>query len=538
MGGSGGGSRTPGQALTDIAGAVVGGGAQLCELANSQDESLVQFYSEVLAFSFFRNHGEMVPSPWSLLGARRYLGDISGQTTADPPLRNQAGMIKDKDWLNEAIMQATRQVPIGIMGVQETVSIADSAFVAVASYAWWIPDPNGCTHEEALNNNCAAQRRHFEEDIGMWYQAYAASMYEDIFQDAFRRVVRRIGTGPWGAGVWWGDSQMYFLVVWLASSLVGNVELDYYVYDHFVENAGNQCLVLGGPQKCQECIRRGATSLFISEGRCGRLGVQDMIAEFNGRSAESLLRALHSSGPPPTQVFDTLGPTGRDIVRSLESVGRTRSSAIAGTRIFRLLPSRTPCESVALAPIANAKVCYEAAAELGIHAQIVGIRGGADRCQYLDTRGREHAVCSSDTQLASVVTYERISNGTCASANLVAIDTKATCERAAERLGLPVTKATEVRGERRSKAVCFYQDWHGPPALLLDSEPDERAVKLCLRPPLPKYSSAAASRGVPGLSGCKGFEYSGSEGMCKVWTSEVQGSHPAKGSICLQYHGA
>jgi len=41
------------QALTDIAGGVIGGGGNLCNLANTQDESLVQFYTEVLAFAFY-----------------------------------------------------------------------------------------------------------------------------------------------------------------------------------------------------------------------------------------------------------------------------------------------------------------------------------------------------------------------------------------------------------------------------------------------------------------------------------------------------
>ncbi|CAJ1432916.1 unnamed protein product [Effrenium voratum] len=68
----------PQQALTDIAGMDVGGGAQLCHVANSQDESLVIFYPEVLAASIFVGDQQMLPVPLTMLGARRYLNTISG----------------------------------------------------------------------------------------------------------------------------------------------------------------------------------------------------------------------------------------------------------------------------------------------------------------------------------------------------------------------------------------------------------------------------------------------------------------------------
>merc|ERR1712190_428726 len=102
---------TPSQALTDIAGGVVGGGALLCDVADSQDESLVQFYSEVLAFAFFtstKNNpsdtaSSMLPVPFALLGARRYLRDITGQSSNS----GTCGQIVQKDWLNEEIVRST-----------------------------------------------------------------------------------------------------------------------------------------------------------------------------------------------------------------------------------------------------------------------------------------------------------------------------------------------------------------------------------------------------------------------------------------------
>merc|ERR1719215_340270 len=72
-----------GQALTDIAGGVVGGGGQLCDLATTQDESLVHFYGEVLAFAFFaapQTFEQMLQVPLSFYGTRRYLNQIEGNS--------------------------------------------------------------------------------------------------------------------------------------------------------------------------------------------------------------------------------------------------------------------------------------------------------------------------------------------------------------------------------------------------------------------------------------------------------------------------
>ncbi|CAE7443953.1 unnamed protein product, partial [Symbiodinium microadriaticum] len=94
----------PFQALTDIAGQDVGGGAQLCHVANSQDESLVIFYPEVLAFSIFVGNSRMLPVPFSLLGARRYLNTIYGETGMGPPFQNLCGKVDDGSLLNEDIL--------------------------------------------------------------------------------------------------------------------------------------------------------------------------------------------------------------------------------------------------------------------------------------------------------------------------------------------------------------------------------------------------------------------------------------------------
>merc|ERR1740138_298753 len=155
-----------------------------------------------------------------------------------------------------------------------------------------------------MNNNCSTQRHHFDADVSLWYQAYEPSMYLPVVQQAFRGVVKRAGTGPWGAGVWYGDSQQYFLAVWLATSLLGGVALDYYVYDHFCENPGNQCFTLGA-QGCAACIAQSGAK-GVDPKRCGMASSQDMTARFAGHPAKVLYLALRDVPAPPTQVFDAV----------------------------------------------------------------------------------------------------------------------------------------------------------------------------------------------------------------------------------------
>lgn len=285
------------QALTDIAGNDVGGGANLCNVALSQDESLVQFYSEVLAFAFFSRR--MLPTPITFLGVRRYVNMITGER------QRLCGEIQDSDWLNSDIGQDTVTVELSWNTSQSQkrvpAKMMASSFVAVASA---LTNPNGCPHGNMVNNNCDSQRRHVDQDIARWYQAYEASMYNPAVVAAIRGVVKRIGTGPWGSGVWFGDSQMYFMTMLLATSLLNNVSLDYYYYDRFCENEGNQCFVLGRGG-CAACVQQSGIH-SVDSSRCGTATLNDMVEQFAGQSAQSLYSQLTPVGGPPAQVFDLL----------------------------------------------------------------------------------------------------------------------------------------------------------------------------------------------------------------------------------------
>jgi len=289
------------QAMTDIAGGAVGGGGGLCDLANTQEESLVQFYGEVLAFSFFAaGRTKMLPVPVAFLGTRRYMSFLSGETDS-----GVCGYIKQQNWLNEGIRRSFVNVGVGL----RTVPMVASSFVAVASKCIAC-FAQSCTVDNLMNNKCDVQRRHLDEDVGLWYGAYESSLYNGAIQGAFRSVVRRIGTGPWGAGDWRGDSQQSFLAVWLASSLLNGVSLDYYVYSRFCENAGNQCLVLD-EQACKACLWRtypwqGTAGKLVSESSCAGPGVHETVQRFRRRSVAELRDALLKVSDPSRSVFSSV----------------------------------------------------------------------------------------------------------------------------------------------------------------------------------------------------------------------------------------
>jgi len=281
----------------------VGGGAELCDLADSQDESAVQYYSEVLAFAFFTAAGasqaaanSMLPVPFTLLGARRYVKEISGESTS-----GRCGRVEERNWLNERI--PTDVVRVNVNG--SAALVVSGAFVAVASACSACIAGSACDMATNVNNQCNAQRRHLDDDVDLWFQAYDPTMYAGAVQDAFSRIVKYIGTGPWGAGVWYGDSQQYFLTVWMATALLSGASLHYYIYDHFCENPGNQCFVLG-KQGCSSCIAKGSAGTQVQAKYCGTQSVYDMVSRFKGQPAQSLYGPLKQVRGPPLQVFDVL----------------------------------------------------------------------------------------------------------------------------------------------------------------------------------------------------------------------------------------
>ena len=155
----------------------------------------------------------MLPVPFTLLGARRIVNNITGETSNT---QADCGSISPTNWLNSAIPSTSvATVSLG----SKSVTVAASSFVAVASYCIDCHKPPDCTPDQLLNNGCDFQRRHIDEDVALWMAAYSPAAYNPAISAAFGAVVKRAGTGPWGAGAWLGDSQYYFLVVWLATTV-------------------------------------------------------------------------------------------------------------------------------------------------------------------------------------------------------------------------------------------------------------------------------------------------------------------------------
>jgi len=281
---------TPYQALTDAAGTTVGGHGRLCDLTGKpQDDSLALFYGEVLAFSFFAaGDGGLIPAPFTLVGARRYMNGLEGESSSAAPYWSRCGYIPESNWLNQEISNSHVVVDVNLAG--HKVPVVADAFVAVSS----THTDNRFNSSEAfaaagnvLSGGSGSNRSlwRLDEDLSRWYQAHEPSMHNEAVEDALRKAVRRIGTGPWGAGRHRGDSQMYFLVVWLATSLLEGVSLDYYIYSRFCEDPGGQCLLLEH-ESCAVCIQ--SSQVPIPLPYCGSQGVHGIIRRFHGRSAAHL----------------------------------------------------------------------------------------------------------------------------------------------------------------------------------------------------------------------------------------------------------
>ncbi|CAE7594178.1 unnamed protein product [Symbiodinium natans] len=299
----------PFQALTDIAGQDVGGGAQLCHVANSQDESLVIFYPEVLAFAAFVGNGRMLPVPFTLLGARRYLNTIYGETGVGPPFQNLCGKVAVDNLLNENILTQDVKTRVSLT----PLSMKAASFVAVASYCSDC-HRGECSEPDMFNNLCDAQRRHLDQDISLWLQAYNSANYTvpsrgprrhcqaHRHRTMGRRIVARglptVLPGSLG-GHEYATGRVALRVLG-AGVLLNHVALDYYIYDHFCENAGHQCFVLP-KELCQTCIQLSGMSSVIDASRCGYTGAQDMVDRMTGRQVQDIYFLLRDIGPPPDQ---------------------------------------------------------------------------------------------------------------------------------------------------------------------------------------------------------------------------------------------
>lgn len=253
--------------------------------------------------------------PVTFLGTRRYVNNIEGNRV------RQCGEISKTNWLNDDIETTTTSVVIDPGDGPAHVTMMTDSFVAVKSVcsAAFAKDGKGgnCPHSALLNNNCDGQRHHVDQDIDFWYQAFEPTFYHPTLLAAYKGVIKSIGTGPWGSGVWFGDSQIYFLTMLLATNLLKDTRLDYYIYEAFCENGGNQCFILA-KDECQKCLAMPRHDEKRDPSLCGTLSYKDVLKTFEGKTAGDMYKAVMAVKGPPGQCFDNMpaGPSNSSIIFS------------------------------------------------------------------------------------------------------------------------------------------------------------------------------------------------------------------------------
>lgn len=368
---SGGKRHLPGQALVDIS-AAFGGGyiyGNVCGLGGGQDERLMVYMPEVTLLVFFLSHSQTLDQgnarpqlrvPFWILGARSLMLGLDGQGRYD--MRLEA----DEDVPFESDL-ATVDVDAGDgsrLSVQLSSSRPFLAFMSLTQDFLGVPESaHGADVLAARVNRQPRQRQvtsswfAFGRQVRAWVTAVSPGSYHPSIARVVRALVRSVGSGPWGAGLWWGDSHAFLLASWIgqaiaASDWSGNsargdvgsgslvtTPLDYYLYSTFTENPGNQCYMLGRAA-CEQCAaycarrplpataywlpdwgffgggRAGSASACAGYGSaaqyCGERGVGEVLAAWRGRTALELWDALEArmraAGDNTSEtIFDLLG---------------------------------------------------------------------------------------------------------------------------------------------------------------------------------------------------------------------------------------
>jgi len=352
---TGGQERLAGQAIQDISAAFIGGYiyGNACGLGGGQDERLLVYMPEVAALTFFLSeapdHPQLRVPAW-VLGARMLFYGLDGTGRFDQQLRHDPDMPLRSDLVEVSL-------------AEKTYAISSSRpFLAFMSETQgFLGDPeseHGPDVRLARRNKHPLQREAnasswfaFEKQVRAWYTGVALTSYNADVRPALRRLVRSVGTGPWLAGLWWGDSQLGFLASWLGQAIAAQtwndttLPLEYYIYSAFTESPGNQCFV-HSRENCRACMlqcvekplpasaywlpewaymRTGNASScagFIED--CGEMGLEHVVAEYTPTSAGALWRAVETAlrrGGTDRSVFDELLRPG---AASLRGTGSSR----------------------------------------------------------------------------------------------------------------------------------------------------------------------------------------------------------------------
>lgn len=363
-----------GQALQDISASWLGGyiWGYGCGLGGGQDERLMTYMPEVFVFAFFlseapgtdpqKHHTPQLRQPAWILGARLLMVGLDGTAKFNsPPV------------INADVEMVSDLVDIDIEGKGATIS-GSRPFLAFMSENQDYELSEGCPgvldepecdracrtraarinrlgFQRAVDHGC---KYSFANQVRAWYNSAALTSYAGEVQGALRKVVKSLGSGPWGSGLWWGDSQTMTLAMWIGHAIAANtwtdagreepLPLDYYFYSAFTENPGNQCYNHAG-ESCRSCLKTcgtpapsaywlpgfaysgvdlsyegwappknsNAKACVVDEKSCGEKGFGDVYKAYKTQSAhklwndvEKVLRGPAAASNVNTNPFDAL----------------------------------------------------------------------------------------------------------------------------------------------------------------------------------------------------------------------------------------
>mmetsp|Transcript_101304 Transcript_101304/g.315740 ORF Transcript_101304/g.315740 Transcript_101304/m.315740 type:complete len:705 (-) Transcript_101304:85-2199(-) len=346
----------PGQGLQDISAAFFGGYVfgNACGLGGGQDERLMTYMPEVAALAFFLSEKPGRPQlrqPAWVLGARMLFKGLDGTARWDQRMEfdSRVPLVRDL-------------VPVELGGKVYKLGTS-RPFLAFMS-----ENQGSLTKFEpivrlARRNRHPEQREFhpeswfaFDKQVRAWYWSVALSSYPQAVRPILKASVKSLGSGPWLAGLWWGDSQLGILATWLGHTIAAPswgagaqaFPLDYYIYSAFTENPGNMCF-LHSHAACRACQRHclarplpetaywmpddaffgdgpTASCAYAGPDDCGGAGLADIYAAYAGKTAGELWRDVeaalrHNDYRTDRTVFDLLLP------RRAGAAGRMGSNA-------------------------------------------------------------------------------------------------------------------------------------------------------------------------------------------------------------------
>mmetsp|Transcript_107608 Transcript_107608/g.273168 ORF Transcript_107608/g.273168 Transcript_107608/m.273168 type:complete len:637 (-) Transcript_107608:81-1991(-) len=322
------------QVVVDITASWLGGYVlgNACGLGGGQDERLMVYFPEVAALTFFLSASHPFPQlrqPAWVLGARQFFVDLDGTGRYNDYVLDKAvplnSDLEDVQFKGKTYKMSSSRPFLGFMSESQ-------GFLGKETYnnLKWARLNRHALQREIRSSDKAP----FENQVRAWYNSVALTSYHVEVRPTLKQFVQSVGTGPWLAGLWWGDSQLGMLATWIGQALAaptwGELPVDYYMYADFTENPGNQCYV-HSYHNCAACLSKcnnnplPGTAFWMpneafTDGKscagagspqyCGQNGVEQIYAAFSGKGAldlwDAVEHAFRNGAHTEKTVFDVL----------------------------------------------------------------------------------------------------------------------------------------------------------------------------------------------------------------------------------------